>query len=335
MRPEADIAASGRPGEAAELLDTVFETAPIGLVLFDTEFCFLRINRRLAEINGAPVADHLGRRIEDVLPGNTAGVLRTMRPTLMAGRSVEEVEFDTPDPVTGEPRWWVISYTPLRNPEGQVDRFLGTVREVTARKQAEQRSEVLVREIDHRIKNLLSLVQSIARQTHAGGAEDFLPRFEARLEALAGAQDVLMEDRWTSVDFERLARSQLAHLGEALDSRLTLAGPQLAISAEAAQHLAMAVHELGTNAVKHGALSSGSGEVRLSWSADAPSDRLELTWCERGGPDCRPPARRGFGTLVLGPLLKQALDAYAVSDFRPEGLVWRMTARLGDVIAAR
>lgn len=217
--------------------------------------------------------------------------------------------------------------------------FTGTIRDITERKRHEEEVQLLLREVNHRSKNLLALVQAIARQTVSTNAEDFLERFEERVRALAAAQDLLVKSEWKGVVLTELIRSQLAHFRDAIGERISLDGPPLFISAPAAQTLAMALHELATNAGKYGALSSSEGTIHVSWSvgwnASEDADSFEMEWREAHGPAVNARAREGFGSTVLGPMTEMSLDAQVQFDFEPSGVIWRLHCPLKNMVEGR
>ena len=182
---------------------------------------------------------------------------------------------------------------------------------------------MLVAELNHRVKNTLATVQSLARQTGRGAASapKFLSAFETRLLALARAHDLLTREDWTGTTVDEVARGALApHLA---DGRVRLAGPSLRVEPRAAVALAMALQELATNAAKHGALSAGGGRVAASWRADGGASSGLLEWEEAGGPPVAEPmpgAKRGFGLRLLVQGLRQDLGAGADLRFEPGGL---------------
>ncbi|WP_182442348.1 PAS domain-containing protein [Cereibacter sphaeroides] len=218
----------------------------------------------------------------------------------------------------------------VKEEDGRPVRMLGVNYDVTDREQALTHVEFLMKEMNHRSKNVLALVQAIARQIWRADREDFITRFEQQLRAHAASQDLLLNGGGDGAQIEEVARSQLAHFGEFLGRRIHLAGPPLKLSAEAAQALGMAFHELGTNAGKYGALSGPAGEVRVSWTAQ--NGALGVVWEERGGPPVAPPARRGFGSVVLDTLVTGTLSGEVEIGFAPEGLRWTLTCPVDCVI---
>jgi len=183
-----------------------------------------------------------------------------------------------------------------------------------------------MREVSHRSKNLLSLVQAIAQQTATSAPEDFLTRFQTRLVALAASHDLLVKNEWKGIDLKELARSQLAHFSDLIGTRIELNGPPLFVCAQAAQTLGMTLHELATNAGKYGALSNDSGVVQLSWLiADGNSGgQFAIEWAERGGPLVSKPSRSGFGSTVISQISEQSLDAQVELSYPSTGFNWRL-----------
>jgi len=200
-------------------------------------------------------------------------------------------------------------------------RFVGVMFDVTERKATEERQRLLMREVDHRAKNVLAAVQSVVRLTRAGQVEAFAAAVEGRVRALARAHELLARDRWVGAELRALASEELEpHAG-----RASIAGPSLRLAPEAVQPVSMVLHELATNAAKYGALSRPEGRVELSWD-QAPSGMLVLCWTERGGPRVAgPPRRRGFGSRLIETTLQGQLGGEARFDWAPEGLCCRMT----------
>jgi two-component sensor histidine kinase len=183
---------------------------------------------------------------------------------------------------------------------------------------------LLMCEIRHRSKNMLGLVQAIARETAATGKpEDFMRRFTERVEALTTNQDLLVRNEWRGVDVEDLVRAQLAHFADLLGSLIALHGPKLRLSATAAQAIGLALHELATNAGKYGALSVSDGCVDVGWGLD--SDMFEMGWIEHNGPPVSVPRRRGFGTTVIKAMAERGVDGAVDLDYAPSGLTWHLT----------
>ena len=200
-------------------------------------------------------------------------------------------------------------------------------RNSTARKEAEARQALLIAELNHRVKNTLATVQSIAQQTArntpGGAAADaFVPAFTARLRALAQGHDLLTASTWTGAPLEALTTAVLAPWRGVEPPRITVAGPPVWLGSRQALALALALHELATNAAKHGALSAdNTGEAQLTWQS-RPEGGAFMVWRESGGPPVTPPAREGFGSRLLGRGLAGELGpgAAVVLHYEPSGL---------------
>lgn len=210
---------------------------------------------------------------------------------------------------------------------------VGSVLDITDRREAEERQTLLAREIDHRAKNVLSVVQAVLRLTRAPDARSFARAVEGRVAALARAQTLLARDHWARGDLRSLLEGELEpFLGEpdAGGNRATLSGPAVALPTGAAQPLTMLVHELATNAVKHGALSVAGGRLLVSWHVEAGT--LHLRWQEQGGPKVAgSPGRAGFGTRVLDGTARGQLGGSIALQWLPTGLVCTLTVPLDAV----
>src|SRR5262252_8568741 len=188
-----------------------------------------------------------------------------------------------------------------------------------------------MREVNHRAKNMLSLVQAIARQTAAREPEDFIGCFTERIQALAANQDLLIRNEWQGVDMEDLVRAQLAHFADLVGSRIGVHGPKLHLNAAAAQAIGLALHELATNAGKYGALSVDAGHVDVGWQFD-DGGIFTMGWTERDGPPVSPPRRRGFGSTVITWMAKRSVDGEVELDYAPSGLVWHLTCPAANAL---
>jgi two-component sensor histidine kinase len=180
-----------------------------------------------------------------------------------------------------------------------------------------------MREINHRAKNMLSVVDAIAHQTATRSPEDFVERFSERIEALSANQDLLIRNEWKGVEIEDLVHAQLAHFADLVGSRIAVDGPKLCLNAAAAQAIGLTLHELATNAGKYGALSVHAGRVDVCWGLDG--DVFAMSWTECNGPPVSPPERRGFGSMVIVSMAKQIVDGEVQVDYAPSGLAWRLT----------
>jgi PAS domain S-box-containing protein len=218
--------------------------------------------------------------------------------------------------------WLSISGVVEHAQTGKPLRAYGILQDITERKAHEKQIHLLMREVNHRSKNMLSLVQAIARQTAARDPEDFIGCFTERIQALAANQDLLIRNEWQGVDVEDLVRAQLAHFADLVGSRIDVDGPKLRLNAASAQAIGLALHELATNAGKYGALSTDKGRVNVCWGT--VGDTFTMSWTERDGPPVSAPKRRGFGTIVIETMVKHSLDGTVDLDYAPSGVTWRL-----------
>ncbi len=254
--------------------------------------------------------------------------LRAMDPEV---RADIDVEYRTIGRDDGIERWIAAKGRGFFDEAGRPTRIVGATVDITGRKRAELHLRLLVNELNHRVKNTLATIQAIAGQTfHAARS---LPQaqeaFSARIIALAEAHDLLTRENWEGADLtDLLAQLQTLH---GAPGCFSLAGPAVRLAPRMALSLSMALHELATNAVKYGALSMPSGQVRIDWSVAPGPDggpQLSLTWRESGGPPVSPPSRRGFGSRLIERGLASELSGEAHIDFRPDGVVCRIQAGL-------
>jgi two-component sensor histidine kinase len=211
--------------------------------------------------------------------------------------------------------------------------FGGTIQDITERKEREEKEHLLMREINHRAKNMLSVVDAIAHQTATKNPEDFVERFSERIQALSANQDLLVRNEWNGVEIEDLVRAQLAHFADLIGSRIAMHGPKLRLTPASAQAIGLALHELATNAGKYGSLSTDGGGVDVSWGIDG--DTLTMSWTERAGPPVSAPQRRGFGTIVMETMAERSVDGKVDLDYAPSGLTWRLTCPAANALEPR
>jgi PAS domain S-box-containing protein len=212
--------------------------------------------------------------------------------------------------------------------------FTGIIRDISERKRNEEKIQLLLREVNHRANNMLSVVQAVARRTIAATSEEFIARFENRIQSLAASQGLLVRNEWMGADLGELIRSQLGHFSDLLGTRIELRGPSLLINASAAQTLGMALHELATNAGKYGALAEDGGHISIEWSlapGESGNEVFLMNWRERGGKPVSAPSRQGFGSTVLGRVVSDSLDGKVALEFEYSGLSWRLECPAANV----
>jgi two-component sensor histidine kinase len=222
-----------------------------------------------------------------------------------------------------EDAWFTFCYSPVRDEDGNVLGMLDTVVETTGKVQAEQQARLLNHELAHRMKNMLAVVQAIANQIGRSGlsAEEAQLSFGRRLAALGRAHDLLTQDEWSTAPIGEIVEQALGpHVGEGRG--VTISGPPVALAGRQALSLALAVHELATNAVKYGALSNGDGHIDIAWESGDPGadGSFVFRWTESGGPPAAPPGRNGFGTRLITRILPADFGGTVELDYAPTGL---------------
>lgn len=248
------------------------------------------------------------------------------------GSGAMHIEYRVISAIDGRERWVQTKGAPAQGSDGNV-RYFGTVRDISAEKEAEHHRQLLVAELQHRTKNTLAVVQAIVNQSlrQAKVPKDVRQTIDDRLYALSSADDLLVQTNWTSASIRQIVERGIKRHG-IRDGGIRARGPDLDLSARAALALSMSLHELTTNAVKYGALSLSEGHVELDWSI-APSEAgevLSLHWQEKGGPKVISPERRGFGTHLLEALTRD-LGGTTVLDYFPDGVVWQLSARIDGI----
>jgi PAS domain S-box-containing protein len=228
----------------------------------------------------------------------------------------------------GELRWCIGAAAASIDAARRVVGLSGVTVDITDRKSAEERQTLLVREVDHRARNALAVVQSIIRLTRAESKEAYIGAVEGRITALSRAHVLLSQSRWQGANLSRILDEELAPYRRSEVEKIATHGPEVFLEPATAQILALALHELATNAAKYGALSSTFGRVRLSW--ELRQSCLVLQWVESGGPPVEPPCSEGYGTRVIGASVERQLDGSVTFDWQPGGLRFAMSIPLGE-----
>ncbi len=227
-------------------------------------------------------------------------------------------------------RWFDVYAFPIDEPGEH--RVAILFNDITERKLHEDQTRALVDEINHRSKNMLGVIQAIARQTALAGPEEFLERFGQRVWALAASNDLLTRNGWEAVSLDELLRSQLTPFADQIGNRILLDGPDMALNPTATRAVGMAVHELATNAAKYGALKEDAGTIRISWSAEPNAiPGFRMSWTEAGGPAVTQPLRTGFGSKVTRQMVESGTRGVVTIDFAPGGLTWHLAAPLDQM----
>jgi two-component sensor histidine kinase/FixJ family two-component response regulator len=228
----------------------------------------------------------------------------------------------------GRIKWCLASAAANTDTNSKTRRVSGVTFDITERKEAEERQNLLAREVDHRAKNTLAVVQSILRLSRADEVSTYISSVEGRVHALSRAHNLLSQSRWLGVSLQGLIDEELEPYRAA--GKISLNGPDVALRSAAAQSLALAVHELSTNAAKYGALSSLDGRLSVQWSI--VGDNLTIDWQEMDGPAVRPPEKRGFGTNILLGSVEKQLSGKVQMDWHPTGLACHIAIPVSSTV---
>jgi PAS domain S-box-containing protein len=309
-----DNEASLREKEAE--LESIIYGTPFMLIRLDRDLRYRFISHAYLELTGRRPELVIGKRLPDVL-GDTD--FQTIRPYVERVLQGNRVEFDREVNYPGVgARFLHVIYTPETDDSGAITGWLASMLDITERKRAEEEQrraaeaeQILIRELQHRTNNLLAVIQGIAQKTLSGSGplDEARKIFEGRLLALAGTYRRLTKSNWSGVSLSEIVQLTL----EPFAARTDTDGPDLLLSAKNAQNFSLALHELATNALKHGALSSTAGNVSIVWAVarNGGGSILKFRWRERGGPPVRGPGQRGFGTLLLESTFKTVKFDYA------------------------
>jgi PAS domain S-box-containing protein len=209
-----------------------------------------------------------------------------------------------------------------------------SVLDQTARDRAE-RAELFVIELRHRAKNMFAVISAISHQIGVKNLDhaDFESAFDNRLRSFAASYDLLARENWQAPSIRDLVRSQLAFVNEQDASTISMEGPSLRLSTNHAEYLGLAIHELATNALKHGALSVPSGKLRIHWAVDKTTNRFQFDWQELGGPLVAPPERKGFGRIILESVVPATFVGMAEFRTPPGGITWHLDAPMTAIMS--
>jgi PAS domain S-box-containing protein len=323
---EARRAIEAERDRANSLLQAFFETLPGAAYAKDVEGRLLLGNPGFAAAVGHPPDVFLGKTDVEVLSDTPRAIeIMANDRSVMEDGAPRQFEEDL-RLSDGRLTQWLSIKSPLKRIDGSVAGIVGISLDMTERRQAEERMRLLAREVDHRAKNLLGVVQSLVQLTRGNDVAGFKAAVSGRIQALARAHSLLAESRWEGVDVETIVREELAPFTRTGAERIRVSGPPVRLRPAASQAFALALHELATNGAKYGALSVENGALEVVWRFPlADGDRrLELVWTERGGPPVTPPSREGFGSTVVRTSVERQLAGEISFDWSPDGLRCRI-----------
>jgi PAS domain S-box-containing protein len=314
--------------------DTALRGSQVTVYTQDRDLRYTSISNAML---GRSAEDILGCTDAEILPRDGAAAMMAIKREVLSTGEAKRAEIPLED-VRGM-RWHDLHIEPLRNEAREIVGLTCAAVDVTERKEGEAHLRLLLRELTHRSKNLLAVIQAMARQTahHAGSIDAFLAQFGSRLQALAASHDLLVRESWYGASLGELIRSQLSSYLDGAPVQVTMEGPAIALKPEAAQNLGLALHELAINAAKFGALSVPAGRVSITWARrDSDADKaVELDWREQLGPKVKARRKKGFGSMVIERNLARALDAEVNMEFEPDGLHCHIVIPANQILAAR
>jgi two-component system CheB/CheR fusion protein len=308
--------------ERTAIFETIGESIPFGLWICDADGRLIYVSQSFLDLVGQTFEEARdfgwGDRLE---PGTAEETIAAWQSCIRDGAHWErEHKFIGRD---GQTYTVLALGRPVRNEAGEITSWVGLNLDITKRKQEEERIRVISAELDHRVKNILATVSSMVRLTGRSARElgEYQADIEARIQAMARAHSTLAEGSWEGLALSELVENELSPYSAGNPHRVTISGPRLILVPAAAQSLAMALHELTTNAVKYGALNGEGGHVAVTWAVLKESDaKLELRWTEEGLTSIRPPERKGFGSMIIADVVKSQLGADVTMNFQPTGL---------------
>ncbi len=307
-----------------------FENAAVGIAHVGLEGRWLRVNERLLEIVGYRRAELVQMTFQDITHPDDLDADLALFAQLKAG-DIDSYSLDKRYYRKDGEVVWVEITVSMQEASGQSGPYIiAVVEDITQRKLAEDRQRLLLAELNHRVKNTLAMIQSIANQTlrESTDPRNFVRCFTGRLQSLSGAHDLLTAQTWSGADLAALLRTQVSLNGTIDVDRIRLAGPKVLLPPQVALNLALIVHELATNALQHGAFSTDAGSVSVNWSISmspaAQEKFLQIVWSETGGPPVKEPEERGFGTVILERGLKLGLGGTYELQWERGGLVAKL-----------
>jgi PAS domain S-box-containing protein len=303
---------------AAQRIAAIVESSSDAIVSKTLEGIITTWNEGATRLFGYTADEIIGKPVTILIPADRQDEGRVIIDRIEHGERVEQYETirrrkdGSLVPIS-------LTISPVRNAAGEIVGASKIAQDISERKRKEERIDLLAHEVDHRSKNLLALVQAVVQLTQGETPGALKTAIEGRIRALANAHRLLAQSRWAGADLHSLLTEELAPYCPEGQSRTEICGPALTLKPKSAQSISIILHELTTNAVKYGALSTPAGRVGVEWSC-ATDGRLVISWTETGGPPMKPPSHRGVGTRVIEQIICGELDGKARFDWRADGL---------------
>ncbi|MEH6487193.1 sensor histidine kinase [Hyphomonas oceanitis] len=339
-KPPTETNRIDRPVPGSFDFQQAFELSPSPLMILNRDLDYVYANAAYLATTGCTLSEIQGRNVFEAFPETEARTALFRAAFEQAFAGSENVLMTEPYaiPVDGggmREIVWICTQIPLRNAAGEVEYVMQNAVDITEKHQREQENRVLMRELDHRVKNSLATMQAVTRMSlvDSKSMQEARDDLLARMHAMSEVQNLLVERNWAGSNIEAVLSNALIPFGYEPDgaSRITLDGPHARVTAKQAQALSMALHELATNAAKYGALSNDEGTVHVGWTFNNTNgSHFDLTWRESGGPAVTKPTRRGFGMTMLTRILAQEINGDLSLDYKPDGLVCKMEGWLDN-----
>ena len=329
------VVAERRVRESEQRLRLLVESTPLGVVYWDTEFRVTGWNAAAEKMFGYSAEEASGKHAGFIIPEASRRYVNDILRELLSktGGFRASNQNLKKDGTLVYCEWY---NSPLVDQSGRVIGVASVVEDVTESRLTQQRQDFMMAELDHRVKNNLAAVISLAEQTGRGSTDykQFLETFMGRVRAMSRMHSVLARSRWKGADLRTLVTQTLEAFGSGSAGKTSVVGESVMIGPRAAQAMAMALNELATNAMKYGALSNATGSVHVSWTmATQKAERqVSVRWEERGGPRVTPPERRGFGTQLIEGTIAYELRGTVRTEYAPSGVVCKMVVPLIEEI---
>ena len=303
---------------ATQRIASIVESSDDAIVSKDLNGVIINWNQGAERIFGYTAEEVVGKPITILIPPDRHDEEPSILERIRRGERVEH--FETVRMRKHGSRVDIsLTISPVKNAEGKIIGASKIARDITERKRSEAQIAILAREAEHRAKNVLATVQATVHLTQSDTPEGLKQAIEGRIQALANVHRLFVESRWEGADLRSLAQEELAAYSPGRETRVQIDGPSVLLEPNAAQAIAVILHELATNAAKYGALSVPNGQVRTEWSHEQ-NGQLVLRWTEKGGPPVEPPTRRGFGARVMENMVRGQFKGELKFDWHPEGL---------------
>jgi len=307
---------------AIQGMAAVVEFSDDAIVTKDLNGIITSWNRGAERVFGYSAEEAVGKPVTILIPSDHQNEEPHILERIRRGERIEHYE-TIRIRKDGRPIDISLSVSPVKDPRGKIIGASKIARDVTDQKQTAARVTVLAREAEHRTRNILTTVQAAVSLTHADTVAGLKAAIEGRIQALANVNRLFVESRWAGAELHNLITQELAPYRQHQDGRVKIEGPDQFLEPNSAQAIAVAIHELATNAAKYGALSTSNGRIHIAWAPKADAS-LVLSWIETGGPPVEPPKRQGFGTRVIPNLIRQ-IQGQMQLDWGQNGLACEIT----------